>query len=149
MRYSDEFRANAVLMLRASGYPERKGALMETAKHLGLSHQLLGGWFRREQNPPPQKTLLEKEIDLVTMLKTEVQRILDNMPLAIPDATYLELGKVLGIIIDKLQLLSGEATERVIYELSDSDRSEQITALLNKAREREAGHTPDGQDILH
>lgn len=148
MRYSDEFRASAILMLQAAGYPERRGALMETANHLGISHQLLGRWFRHESNPPPQKIVQIKMADIVEMLRIEVARAIQAMPNALPDADYLDIGKVTGILIDKLQLLSGEATERVVYELSDSDRSEQITQLLNTARAREAGQPVNGSDIL-
>lgn len=148
MRYSDEFRAGAVLMLRAAGYPERRGALMETANHLGISHQILGRWFRRDQNPPPQKSVQIKMSDIVEMLKNEVVAALGELPNARPDADYLDIGKVMGIMVDKLQLLQGEATERVVYELSDSDRSEQITTLLNRARAREAGQSVNGTDII-
>lgn len=149
MRYSDDFRASAILMLRANGYPERRGALMETANHLGISHQLLGRWFRHESNPPPQKIVQIKMTDIVEMLRLEVARAIQALPEALPDADYLDIGKVMGIMIDKLQLLSGEATERIAYELSDSDRSEQIIALLNTARAREAGQSANGADILH
>ena len=149
MRYSDEYRASAVLMLRAAGYPERRGALMETANHLGISHQILGRWFRRDSNPPPQKIVQIKMADIVEMLKNEVVAALQELPNARGDADYLDLGKVMGIMIDKLQLLQGEATERIVHELSDSDRSEQIATLLNAARAREAGQSVNGQDIIH
>lgn len=148
MRYSDEYRASAILMLRAAGYPERRGALMETANHLGISHQILGRWFRREQNPPPQITVQIKMSDIVEMLQKELARAIQALPGALPDADYLDIGKVMGIMIDKLQLLQGEATERIVYELSDSDRSEQIATLLNKARERASGLPADRSDII-
>lgn len=149
MRYSDEFRASAVLMLRSSGYPERRGALMETANHLGISHQILGRWYRRDSNPPAQKIVQIKMADIVEMLKTELARAIQAMPDALPDADYLDIGKVIGIVVDKLQLLQGEATERIVYELSDSDRSEQIVKILNAARAREAGQSVDRSDVIH
>lgn len=148
MRYSDEFRAGAILMLRAAGYPERRGALMETASHLGISHQLLGRWFRHESNPPPQKIVQIKNSDIIEMLKRELARAIEAMPHALPDADYLDIGKVIGITIDKLQLLQGEATERIVYELSDSDRSEQVAEILNAAREREARQPANGQGVI-
>lgn len=148
MRYSDDFRATAVLMLRANGYPERRGALMETANHLGVSHSLLGRWYRHHVTPAPSKVAQIKMADIIEMLRSEIIRAIQTLPEALPDADYLDIGKVTGILIDKLQLLSGEATERVVYELSDSDRSEQVAALLNTARERAARRSIDGSDIL-
>lgn len=148
MRYSDDYRASAILMLRASGYPERRGALMEVANHLGISHQVLGRWFRRESNPPPQKIVQIKKGDIVSMLKQQLVQAINALPDALPDADYFDIGRVVGILIDKMQLLDGEATERVVHELSDSDRSEQIATLLNAARARKVGQSVDGQDIL-
>lgn len=143
MRYSDEFRASAVLMLAAAGYPEKKGALVKVAGELGISHQLLGRWFRREQNPAPQKLVQIKNSEIVALLKNEIRQAVVELALARPDADYREIGTVLGIMIDKLQLLEGEATERIVHELSDSDRSEQIAELLNTARARQAGQSTD------
>lgn len=135
-------------MLRAAGYPERRGALMEVSNHLGISHQILGRWFRRDSNPPPQNIVQIKMSDIVDLLKNEVINALKELPNARPDADYLDIGKVMGIMIDKLQLLSGEATERIVYELSDSDRSEQVTEILNTARAREARQPANGTGIV-
>lgn len=148
MRYSDDFRAGAILMLRAAGYPEQRGALMETANHLGISHQILGRWFRRESNPPPQNIVQIKKSDLISMIKEQLVNAIKEAPNALPDADYFDITRSIGILVDKLQLLEGEATERVVYELSDSDRSEQIVTLLNAARARKAGQSVDGDDII-
>lgn len=148
MRYSDEYRASAVIMLQAAGYPERRGALMEVANHLGVSHSLIRRWYAHSQNPPSSKSVQIKMTDIVEMLKKELARAIEAMPNALPDADYLDIGKVMGIMIDKLQLLQGEATERIVYELSDSDRSEQIAQILNTARAREARQSANGQDII-
>lgn len=148
MRYSDEFRAGAVLMLRAAGYPERRGALMEVANNLGVSHSLVRRWFTKEINPPPSKIAQIKMSDIVELLKKEVVAALQELPNARGDADYLDIGKVMGIMVDKLQLLSGEATERIVYELSDSDRSEQVAQILNAAREREARQPANGEGFI-
>jgi transposase-like protein len=148
MRYSDDFRASTVLMLRAAGYPERRGALMEVANSVGVSHSLIRRWFTKEVNPPPSKIAQIKMSDIVEMLKNEVVAALQELPNARGDADYLDIGKVMGIMVDKLQLLSGEATERIVYELSDSDRSEQVAEILNAARAREARHPANGEGFL-
>lgn len=148
MRYSDEFRAGAVLMLRAAGYPERRGALMEVANNIGVSHSLIRRWFTKELNPPPSKIAQIKMSDIIELLKNEVVAALQELPNARGDADYLDIGKVMGIMVDKLQLLNGEATERIVYELSDSDRSEQITEILNTARDRQARQPANGKGIV-
>ena len=71
MRYSDEYRASAVIMLQAAGYPERRGALMETANHLGVSHSLIRRWYHHSINPPPSKVVQIKNEDIVQMLKEQ------------------------------------------------------------------------------
>ena len=148
MRYSDEYRASAVIMLQAAGYPERRGALMETANHLGVSHSLIRRWYQHAQNPPPSKMVQIKNEDIVRMLKEQLQRAVQEAPNALPDAPYFDIMRSIGILIDKLQLLEGEATERLVIQLSDSDRSEQIATILNSAREREVRQSANGQGIL-
>jgi len=122
---------------------------MEVANNVGVSHSLIRRWFTKEVNPPPSKIAQIKMSDIVEMLKNEVVAALQELPNARGDADYLDIGKVMGIMVDKLQLLQGEATERVVYELSDSDRSEQIATLLNAARAREVGQSANGADIIH
>lgn len=134
-RYSDEFRAQAVLMLEAAGYPETKGALTKTARALGIKVMTLSRWGRRTQNPPPNKLVSEKVFDLKEALLNEVQAILEEFPNARPDADYRELGTVLGIVVDKLQLLDGKATERVEI-LTEQERTTRIAELYDTARTR-------------
>lgn len=52
-RFNDDFRASAVLMLEATGYPEKKGGLTQVSTHLGVPLSTLRGWFTAERNPPP------------------------------------------------------------------------------------------------
>lgn len=52
-RYDDKFRASAVVMLEAAGYPGKLGALATTAKHIGVPERTLSRWFNGEQNEPP------------------------------------------------------------------------------------------------
>ena len=112
-RYSDEERANAVLMLEAAGYPKTEGALSRVARRLSIPHQTLSRWGRRAQNPPPHKLVQEKKFDLIQAIRDEVQAVLGDMPDARQDADYRALTTALGIMVDKLQLLTGEPTERV------------------------------------
>jgi transposase-like protein len=137
-RYTDEFRAQAIVMLEAAGWPERKGALVRVAHTLGIKYQTLSRWARGKYNPPPNKTVHVKGFDMVQALRDEIRAILEEMPNARPDADFKELGTVLGIIVDKLQLLEGKATER-IEMMSDDERRERLAGLLDAARARRDG----------
>lgn len=139
-RYTDEFRAQAIVMLQAAGWPEKKGVLVQVAHRLGIQYRTLARWARRERNPAPDKLVYEKAFDLKRALQDEIQAILEEMPNARPDADFRELGTVLGIAIDKLQLLEGKATER-IEMMTDDERAARISAILDAARERRANAT--------
>lgn len=82
------------------------------------------------------------------MLKEQLQRAVQEAPNALPDAPYFDIMRSIGILIDKLQLLEGEATERLVIQLSDSDRSEQIAQILNAARARETGQSANGNEFI-
>jgi len=112
VRYTDEFRANAVLMLEAAGYPDSDGALARTSRHLQVPHSTLRRWYWKTQNPPPSEMVQKKKIDLRAAIREEIEGILDYMGYAREDADYRALGTVFGIMVDKLQLLSGEPTAR-------------------------------------
>ena len=111
-RYTDEYRTNAVLMLEAAGYPNKKGALMQVSKLLKTPYQTLSRWFREIQNPPPPEMVHEKRFDLVEAIKSEIQAAIGEMGQARQDADYRTLATAFGIFVDKLQLLTGEPTER-------------------------------------
>lgn len=134
-RYDDEFRASAVLMLQAAGYPDRKGALTQVAAKLGIPQYTLTRWHNRTSNPPPLKLVKRKKEELVELILSEAYNILREMKDARPDADYRALATAFGIMIDKFQLLSGEATERVEMPVSWKD-------VVLKAREEHAqnGH---------
>ena len=108
-------------MLESQGYPEQKGSLSAVAAHLGVPLSTLRGWFLDTHNPPPAEVRNEKKGDLVALLKSEADAILGDMPNAREFANYRELGTVLGIVIDKLQLLEGRPTERVAHDDWRSD----------------------------
>lgn len=137
-RYNDEFRAQAIVMLEAAGWPDSKGAIMRVARQLGIKHQTLSRWSRAEQNPPPHKVVRIKTFDLRQAVRDELQAILLEMPDARPDADFKELATAFGILVDKLQLLDGKATERVEI-LTPEERTDRLTELLDTSRARRDG----------
>lgn len=125
-RYDDKFRASAVLMLEAQGYPTKEGAITSVSKHLGVPMATLHRWYHGKQNPPPSDLVSEKRIDFTEAIKKELTGILGDMPNARQDAGYKDLATALGILVDKLQLLENKPTainehrgERVLPPLSD------------------------------
>lgn len=134
-RYSDEFRAQAIVMLEAAGWPNTKGAIVNVARRLGIKHQTLSHWARRTHGEPPQKLLREKTFDLKQAVREELQAIIEELPKARPDADFKELVTSFGIMVDKLQLLDGKATERVEV-MTDDERVNRIAELLDRGRAR-------------
>lgn len=140
-RYTDEFRANSIIMLEMSGYPDKPGALMETAKYLKVPHATLSRWYNGKRNPPPSEMVQIKKEEIVALLKGEIGAALKEMGQARKDADYKELATSIGIMVDKMQLLDGEPTARteVIHELSDDERIKRVDELLNRGRARRDG----------
>jgi transposase-like protein len=117
-RYSDQQRADLVVMLMSEGYPEKKGALQKVSAYAHVPSSTLHRWFREKNNPPPAKLVSEKAFDLKEALQAELQAVLSTMPDAREEATYGDLSRALGIITDKLLLLDKQPTERIAVEHS-------------------------------
>lgn len=149
--YDDKFRASAVVMLEAAGYPLQKGALTHVAEHLHVPAMTLSRWFKGTRNPAPNEVVTEKRIDLLDKLRALAHTLADAIPDKIEDANLQQSGTVLGIVLDKVQLLEGKATERIEYDhtgLTDEGRADRIAALLDTARTRRAGQ-PDRGERVH
>lgn len=139
-RYDDKFRASAVVMLEAAGYPDKKGALEQVARNLGMPAPTLHRWIRAKNNPPPFDIVKEKRTELRDLLENELRAIFQEMPEARGDASYKDLGTVAGILFDKKQLIDGKPTEIIEdARLTNEERSSRITAILDRARTRRTG----------
>lgn len=144
-RWTDEERASAILMLQAAGYPERKGALTQVANNLSIPATTLRRWHLGLSNPPPAETVRRKTLDLRRALRDEINAALTEMGKARIDASYKDLGTVLGILFDKLQLLNGDSTantnQRVIIEYADD------ADIVTQAAAVAGGCDPDSGEI--
>ncbi len=143
--YTDDFRANAVVLLQAEGYPDKKGALTIIANRLEVPARTLSRWFNKEQNAPPDQLVNEKKGDLVESIHNELYNILFAMTHARPDANYRDLGTVFGIMADKLQLLQGKPTQ-ITNDLS-ANAKEQLQQRLAHLTAVGAANRPS--DIAH
>ena len=126
-RYSDDYRASAVLMVQAEGYPAKKGAVKRVADHLGIEERTLRRWVTGASNPPPDNVVHVKRLDLRKAITDELRGIFDELGKAREDASYRDLATAAGIFFDKLQLLNGNPTantnQRVIIEYYDDTNS--------------------------
>lgn len=116
-RYDDKFRASAVLMLEAAGYPDKKGSLSHVSSQIGVPISTLNGWFTGAHNPPPSDIRDEKRIDLLEAIQAELSAIFPAMAERREDASYRELVTAAGILIDKRQLLTGKPTGAVAIQV--------------------------------
>jgi hypothetical protein len=110
-RYDDKFRASALLILEAAGYPHKKGALTQASKTTGVPLTTLKGWAKHKENPPPTEIRNEKEFELISWIQNEIKAVAGRVEETRQDASYRELMVSLGILIDKNQILTGKPTE--------------------------------------
>lgn len=143
-RFNDDFRASAVLMLEATGYPEKKGGLTQVSTHLGVPLSTLRGWYTAERNPPPAELRNEKRIDLIGELTALLGLTFTAAKNTVNEASYKELATAIGIFVDKLQLLSGQPTER--QEVNVTDHRERILAVVAR---KSGGHVPTPADAVY
>jgi transposase-like protein len=144
-RYSDDYRASAVLMVEAEGYPKNKGALARVSGHLQIPERTLRRWVNGESNPPPDRAVNVKRIDLRAAITSELTAIFDELGKARGDASYKDLATAAGIFFDKLQLLNGEPTQttnqRILVEYADD------TDIVTQAAAVAERHYTDGTEI--
>jgi transposase-like protein len=112
-RYTDEYRANAVLLLIAAGYPGKKGALSKVSRHLGISHQTLGRWGRAENNPPPPELVQAKKVSMKEQLRELFNLHIDAAGDSIKDADHHQVMGGLKITFESYQLLTGGPTANI------------------------------------
>jgi len=126
-RYSDDYRASAVLMVEAEGYPTKKGAVGRVAEHLGIEERTLRRWVTGASNPPPDRNVHVKRLDLRRAITDELRGIFEELGNARGDASYRDLATAAGIFFDKLQLLNGDSTantnQRILVEYYDDTHS--------------------------
>lgn len=114
-RYSDEVRATAVLLLQANGYPDKPGALMDTARSMGVPHSRLQDWYTGKENPPPPDMVLDLKEDLSSILEDVIRLNLDRArdPVAVSKTSAAQAMTTAAIAIDKQRLINGLPTEIV------------------------------------
>lgn len=134
-RYDDKFRASAVIMLEAAGYPDKKGALTQVSNHTGVPLSTLRGWYDGSRNPPPSELRHEKKGELIDWINRELEGIFGDLPDRRQDASYKDLIIGVGVLTEKRQLLSGKPTQ-IIDDIDNEERTRRINAILDAGRAR-------------
>lgn len=129
-KYDDEFRASALVMLEAAGYPDTLGAMERVAAHLNVPGRTLRRWYTGQSNPPPDRIVARKKIDLAQAVRDELSAIFADMESKREEASYRDLTIAAGVLIDKQQLLEGKPT--AINEDRVSDSRSKLADLIAK-----------------
>lgn len=114
-RYTDEERANAVVMLQSQGYPDNTKALADVAKYLKIPRSTLKGWADGKHNPPPDEISTSKKKDLAELFEGAAHLFVGHATR--PEVVELMSGQQAmtsaAIAVDKMRLLRGLPTEIV------------------------------------
>jgi len=110
--YDDKFRASTVIMLESEGYPTVKGALAKVSNRVGVPCSTISRWFKGSSNPPPSNVVNEKRGDILAEIENLRFLLLGQMVHTYEEAPFNHLATAFGILTDKHQLLSGNATDR-------------------------------------
>lgn len=136
-KYSDEDKASALAILDAMG-----GNVNGAAKELGIAESTLRSWKNERGVHPVVAGLREqKRGELADRLKEIAHQIVDALPHKIEDSNLRDAGVTLGIIVDKINLLTGAATSRTEHMVSVLDEltDEELLAIANGDDNTEAG----------
>ena len=105
-RYSDQERAEAMLVLAANG-----GNLSATAIDTGIPYHTLRHWAAGDRHPEAIQMAKEKMPPLADRLEEVVSLLAEGMddPLKIQKAPLNQIAVALGILIDKVHILRGQS----------------------------------------
>lgn len=150
-RYDDKFRASAVVMLEAAGYPANAFRLQEVADRLGVPGRTLRRWYNGEHNAPPDDVVTQVKKELSERLEELTHKLVDMAftiaESAVDDTSIQQATTSIGIVVDKLQLLKGKATERIDHTgLTREERISRISTLIDGRGTRGTTGTPRSTD---
>ena len=106
--YSDNEKAAALLTLESNG-----GNLSRTSRELNIPVTTLVVWRNGHVIPEVSDIRNENRTPLVDRLMNELTAALNLLPDKRSEASYSDLMRGVGILTDKVQLLSGADTARV------------------------------------
>lgn len=128
--FSDNDKAAALAALDANG-----GNVYRTAKELNVPRSTLQEWANGRVSHDVPELRQQKRQDLHELFLNEIYAIAELMPTKRHEATYSQLATAAGIFTDKVQLLTGKATQRTeasakVEHAIQEDTVEQLSAVL-------------------
>jgi len=116
MAYTEQFRAEALVTLEANA-----GNITQTAEQLGIGVATLSRWIEENSENGSYKSdmavataeiIPETRETFIAELKTLRNKVLRHLDGIVEDLKAREAAITLGILIDKTELLEGNATSR-------------------------------------
>jgi hypothetical protein len=127
-KYTDAIRAETLAALQANG-----GNLSSTHRATGIPIRTIARW-RDEPDPRLGELANEKKAELSDSLERIANALVNAIPGKIDEAPLNHVSIALGIAIDKLRLLRGEATE--VTEVRGSDAKHELAQRLARLTTR-------------
>lgn len=114
-KYSDKFKASAVVTLQGAGYPDNPHKLKEIASSLNVPVRTLRRWYKSEVGAPSDKIVQQEKRDMSNELRKLFFKLIDH---ALDDDVIDEMSgqqavTSMGIVFDKMRLLMGLPTQIV------------------------------------
>lgn len=112
-KYTDKFKATAVITLQAAGYPSNPYKLEQVAKNLGVPSRSLRRWYNAEVGAPSDETVIEVKKDMTEDLQRLAWKLIAHAgdEDVIDEMSGQSTITSIGILIDKIRLLTGLPTE--------------------------------------
>lgn len=135
-QYSDNEKAAALAFLDFNG-----GNVEKSAKALGIPRKTLDEWAKgRNQNAEVADLRHEKKEDICELIDTAVREMIQGSAGKAMEANISQLWTSIGIAVDKMQLLKGEATliTKDATARTNEDRATRILELVKPAAARGA-----------
>ena len=114
--WSDEQKAAALAAVDAAGADESL-AVTRVSRNMKIPRSTLRVWVADRDRAAPAHLRQEKKLDLTQAIRDEIEAVLKAMGTTRADADYRALTIALGILVDKMQLLTNKPTE--ISEVRD------------------------------
>jgi transposase-like protein len=127
-QYSDNEKASALAFLDFNG-----GNVQKSAKALGVPHKTLDEWAKgRNQHPEVADLRNEKKEDICDLIDSAVREMIQGSAGKASEANISQLWTSIGIAVDKMQLLKGEATQitKDATPRTNEERANRILALV-------------------
>ena len=145
-QYTDEDKAGALLMLEVAGYPQNQYAMKRVSDELGVPHSTMRSWAKNLHGAPPANVCERKKGELTERLRVAADSLVERIIEIADTGDLRETATAIGIIVDKLQLLSGEQpaqniNQRILIEYADHED------IVTEAAEVAERHYQDGDAV--